>query len=306
MKPGWVAGSVRARLLADRCLAGAGARSVAAAGEVSSAVAVVAASPYGRDVHDDMGLVDAERGVRATTLWHLRVLAGWLPPGGSDVVRMLAGGHEIANIEAHVDELAGAPPTVPFDLGALGTAWPRVRAARSIGEVRAALAMSPWGDPGSSERAVFAASLRVAWARRITERIPELRRWASAGAAVVIASERFGNDRELSATAAIDAGRLLGPGWPTATLRSFIDGLSADERWVFADVSDERDVWRAESTWWRRLGEEAARQTRRASDGEAAVAWSAVLLLADARRVCAALEAAAWGPAGLEAFDAVA
>ncbi len=110
MKPGWVAGSVRARLLADRRLAGAGARSVAAAGDVSSAVAVVAASPYGRDVHGGMGLVDAERGVRATALWHLRVLAGWLPPGGSDVVRVLAGGHEIANIEAHVDELAGAPP----------------------------------------------------------------------------------------------------------------------------------------------------------------------------------------------------
>ncbi len=75
---------------------------------------------------------------------------------------------------------------------------------------------------------------------------------------------------------------------------------------MFADVSDDRDVWRAESAWWRRLGEEAARQTRRARDGEATVAWSAVLLLADARRVCAALEAAAWGPDGLEAFDAVA
>ena len=61
---------------------------------------------------------------------------------------MLAGGHEIANVEAHVDELAGGPHTVPFDLGALGTAWPRVRAARSITEVRAALAQSPWGDPG--------------------------------------------------------------------------------------------------------------------------------------------------------------
>jgi len=301
-----VAGSVRARLLADRCVSGAGARSVAAAGDVSSAVSVVSASPYGRDVHDGMSLIDAERGVRATALWHLRVLAGWLPPGGSDVVRMLAGGHEIANVEAHVDELAGALPTVPFDLGALGTAWPRVRAALSIAEVRVALAMSPWGDPGSSERAVFAASLRVAWARRITERIPELRRWAAAGAAVVIAGERFGHGRELSTTAAIDAGRLLGPGWAGASLRSFIDGLPADVRWVFDDVSDERDVWRAESTFWRRLGDEAARQTRRARDGEAAVAWSAVLLLCDARRVCAALEAAAWGPAALEAFDAVA
>ena len=119
-------------------------------------MALVAASPYGRDVDAGMDLVDAERGVRATALWHLRVLAGWLPPGGSDVVRMLAGGHEIANVEAHVAELAGAPHIVPFDLGALGTAWPRVQAARSISEVRAALAHVTVGrsrvEPGGSVR----------------------------------------------------------------------------------------------------------------------------------------------------------
>ena len=218
MKPGWVAGSVRARLLADRRLADAGARAVAAAGEMRAAVALVAASPYGRDVDAGMDLVTAERGVRATALWHLRVLAGWLPPGGSDVVRMLAGGHEIANVEAHVAELAGAPHIVPFDLGALGTAWPRVRAARSISEVRAALAQSPWGDPGSSLAAPFGAALRIAWARRITERIPELGQWASAAAAIVIAGERFGNGQELTATAAIDAGRLLGPRWDVGDL----------------------------------------------------------------------------------------
>jgi hypothetical protein len=306
LKPGWVAGSVRARLLADRRLADAGARAVAAAGEMRAAVALVAASPYGRDVDAGMDLVTAERGVRATALWHLRVLAGWLPPGGSDVVRMLAGGHEIANVEAHVAELAGAPHIVPFDLGALGTAWPRVRAARSISEVRAALAQSPWGDPGSSLAAPFGAALRIAWARRITERIPELGQWASAAAAIVIAGERFGNGQDLTATAAIDAGRLLGPRWDVGDLGSFIRAVPADVRWVFADVSDDGELWRAETAWWRRLRSEAARQTRRATKGEATVTWSTVLLLADAHHVCAALEAAAWGLAGLEEFDAVA
>jgi hypothetical protein len=43
-----------------------------------------------------------------------------------------------------------------------------------------------------------------------------------------------------------------------------------------------------------------------AGTGEATVAWSAMLLLADAQRVCAAFEAAAWGLEGVEAFDAVA
>jgi hypothetical protein len=253
-----------------------------------------------------MGLVEAERGVRATTLWHLRVLAGWLPPGGSDVVRVLAGGHEIANVEAHVDELAGGPHADPFELGALATAWPRVRGARSIAEVRAVLARSPWGDPGTNERASFAAALRVAWARRNAEWIPDLRRWATAGAAIVVAGERFGNGRELSPAAAIDARRLLGPGWAGTSFGSFSAGLPADARWVFADVADAAGLWRAETAWWRGLGDEAARQVGRASTGEAVVAWSAVLLLADAQRVCGALEAAAWGPVGLEAFDAVA
>lgn len=306
MKPGWAAGSVRARLLANRRLGRAGARAVATADAVSDAVRLVAASPYGRDVHDGMGLVDAAHGVRATALWHLRILAGWLPPGRSDVIRVLAAGHEITNLEAHLDELTGAPHREPFDLGALATAWPRVQATRSTAEVRAALARSPWGDPGTSERAPLAASLRVAWARRISERIPELRRWAAAAAALVIAGERFGHDRELSAPSAIDARRLLGPGWSGASLASFAAGLPADTRWVFADVSDERDLWRSETVWRRGLGDEARRRIRAAGADEILVAWSAVLLLTDAYRVRAALEAAAWGPTGLETFDAVA
>jgi hypothetical protein len=306
VKPGWVAGSVRARLLANRRLGRAGTRAVAATGSVRGAVGLVTGSPYGRDVESGMGLIDAERGVRATTLWHLRVLAGWLPPGGSDVVRVLAGGHEIANVEAHLDKLAGGPDTEPFEVGALATAWPRVRVTRSVAEVRAVLARSPWGDPGTDERASFAAALRVAWARRSAESVPGLRRWATAGAAIVVAGERFAHDRELTPASAIDARRLLGPGWAGTSLESFSARLPADARSVFADVTDAAELWRAETAWWRGLGREAARQVRRASTGEAVVAWSALLLLADAQRVCGALEAAAWGPVGLEAFDAVA
>jgi hypothetical protein len=266
----------------------------------------VAASPYRRDVDDEMTLVDAERGVRSTALWHLRVLAGWLPPGGSDIVRVVAAGYEIANIEAHVDALAGGPDEVPFALGSLAMIQQRARSALSVADLRAALASSQWGDPGTGERAAISAALRLAWARRISDRIPELRRPAAAAAAVVVASERFGIGRELSAPAAVDARRLLGASWAATDFASFVQSVPADARWVFSDVDDEQSLWRAETTWWRRLQDDATRSVGRASTGEAVVAWSAALLLADAQRVCAALEAAAWGPIGLEVFDAVA
>jgi len=305
VKPRWVAGGVRARLLARRGLGPAGARSVAAAGSAAAAIGLVAASPYARSVSVAMSLIEAEHGVRATALWHLRVIAGWLPSQGSDVVRTLAGGHEIANVEAYIDRLVSGRDVTPFELGSLAAAWPRVRMARTIGEVRAALRTSPWGDPGTDEPAAIAAALRLAWARRIAEQIPELRRWATIGAAIVVAGVRFGNARDLSGPAAADARRVLGPRWEGSGLGSFSAALPVEVRRMFADLTDSAGLSRVESAWWRPLADDAVREIP-SSSGAATVAWSAALLLADAQRVCGALEAAAWGPAGLEAFDAIA
>jgi hypothetical protein len=187
----------------------------------------------------------------------------------------------------------------------MATAWPRVQAARSVAEVRAVLARSPWADPGTDERAALVAALRLAWARRIDERVPELRRWVAALAAVVVAGERFAKARELSSQAAADARRMLGPAWAAPSLGAFTEALSSDARWVLADVVDGASVWRAEPRWWRDLRDEASRQVARAARGDSIVAWSALLLLGDAQRVCGGLEAAAWGPAGLETFDAL-
>jgi hypothetical protein len=306
VKPGWVAGAVRARLLANRRLGRDGVREVAAADSLADGMGFVVASPYGRDVTAGMVLADAQHAVRATALWHLRVLAGWLPPGASDLIRVLAAGFEIANVEAHLDELAGGPAATPFELGALSTVWPRARPTRSIGELRAVLAASPWGDPGTDERGALAAALRLVWARRVADAVPELRRWATAGAAVVVAGERFGHDRELSPPAGLETRRVLGLGWTAPTLEEFVAALPTECRGAFADVAHAADVWRAEAAWWRGFGDEAARESRRAATGRAAVAWSAVLLLVDAHDVTAGLEAAQWGPAGLETFDALA
>jgi hypothetical protein len=122
----------------------------------------------------------------------------------------------------------------------------------------------------------------------------------------VVAAEKFGHGRDLSSGGGLEARLLLGASQPTSTLPTFVQGLPAESRGVFADVARDTDVWRAEVAWAQALGHRAAREARRASTGRAVVAWSAVLLLLDARQACAALEAVQWGPAGLESFDAMA
>jgi hypothetical protein len=306
MRSAWVAGAVRARLLASRRLGSGGAREVAAAGSVPGAVAIVASSPYGRFVDPTMTVPAAQHGVRRAALWHLRILAGWLPPDGSEVIRSLAAGYDIANIEGHLDALAGIAPGPPFELGALAVAWPRVRDTRSVAEVRAALAGSSWRDPGSDQRASISAALRIAAFLRVADRVPVLASHARAAGAVVVAAERFGHGRALPEPAALDARRLLGPAADSPDLATLAAALSGDVRWVLAEIQRGSEIWRAEARWWRRLGEDAEHGTRRSTPGDATVAWSAVALLTDAHQVCGALEAAAWGTTGWETFDAVA
>ena len=61
----------------------------------------------GRDVRVDQTLAEAEDAVGRTLLWHLRVLAGWLPRTGVDQLRLLAGWFELANVDDQVHRLAG-------------------------------------------------------------------------------------------------------------------------------------------------------------------------------------------------------
>jgi hypothetical protein len=280
---------------------------VAAASSPGDAVALVAASSYGRDVSRGMALWDAQRGVQATALWHLRVLAGWLVGGGSEVVRVLASGFEIANVEGLLDELAGRPRARSFELGALALAWPRVGAARTVEELREGLATSTWGDPGTLDPAGIGVALRLAWARLVTGRIPGLRRCGAAAAAIVVARERFRRGRMLPSPASLDARRILGTVWQGATsVTSFAELVSSDARWVFADVTGADVLWRAEARWWTGAAATAARGLSLTQPGELIVASAALLLLVDAHWTCAALEAAQWGASGLETFDALA
>lgn len=308
MTAGWVAASARGRLLTRRRLGTAGAQEVAGAGGVPAAVARLADSPYGRSVAVGMSLDDARRGIAAACLWHLRVLAGWLPPPGDDVVRVFASCFELANVADHLARLKGADVPAPYAMGALAVAWPRVSAAGSLPEVRAALARSAWGDPGPLEVPGAWTALDARWAGWLGAAAEDQPAWAGGAAALVVAGA-VAAGRRLPAGAVGHLRRLLGTGWESAPdLPALRARLPRTAAWVLGgagDVTGGRDLWPAEGRWWRRIDRDAAAVLRGGRPGRPMVAAASARLVADAWRAQAALEAAAWGPAGIEAFNAV-
>jgi hypothetical protein len=305
MSAGWVAGGVRAQAMARRRLGVAAARELAAA-PVRSAITILAASPYGRRVRVGDTATAASRGVADTLLWNMRVLAGWVPVDGASTLRLLAGWFEIANVDEHLRALSGRSADPPFSLGTLATAWPRLRAASSHDELRAALAASAWGDPGGAAERAIALGMRLAWADRVAARVRPARAWAMGAAALVVARERFALGGQLPEGAAATAARLLGPRPAAAgTLDAFVAALPGPARWALADLVDPTDLWAAEARWWRRLAGDGARLMAGSRLGPDRLVGVVAMLAADAAAVRGALELAARGR-GPEVFDAVA
>jgi hypothetical protein len=311
MTAGWVAGSVRARALARRRLGRSAARDLAASPSLDAALAALAATPYGHAVQPGQRLAAAQGAVAATLLWHLRVLAGWLPRQGAEAVRRCAGWFEIANVDELLarwrDGAAEAPAQAPFHLGALATAWPRLARAGSAAEVRAELAASPWGDPGSDRPRAVQAGMRLSWLARlgaVSERAVPL---AAGAAALLVARERFGAGQELPAAPAAHARRLLGAGAVAAdSFGELRRRLPARARWALRGVEDVGELWRAEAAWWGRVERDGFSLLGTAGFGLAHALGAVAVLGADAWRVRAALEIAARGGRPLEAFDALA
>ena len=245
----------------------------------------------------------------AVCLWHLRVLAGWLPPRGGGVVRTFAARFELGNIG---DRLVAfdAPPASrppPYDLGALGIAWSRVAAAPSPEDVRAALARSAWGDPGAADWPSVAPVLEARWSTWLAAAAPpDMGHWAS-GHAALVAARAVASGLALPPAARGDLRRLIGRGWELAgDLGDLAERVPRSGAWVLDGVEDRAGLWKAESRWWQRVDRDAANVLRTARPGPALAAASAARLVADMRRVQSALEAVQWNTRGLEVFDAVA
>lgn len=306
MSAAWVAGSVRARALARRRIGAVAARRLAECGSLEDALHLLAPTGYGREIRSGQTLAQAQHGVAAAILWDLRVLAGWLPQGGLPVLRTLAAWFEIANVDELLARLGGHQPGDMFVLGSLGTAWTRLRTASSRASLQAALAASGWGDPGGDSVHATRLGMRARWALRVGGFDDPLQTWAAAGAALLLAGERFGAGRPIAPAVLVPLRGLLGTAVEAGTLEALTASLPARARWAMAGVTSPADLWRAEAAWWARVERDAFAQLRTSAPGTAPVVGAAAVLAADAWRTRAALEIAARGGGELGVYDAVA
>jgi hypothetical protein len=306
MGAGWVAAALRGRAMARHGLGASGARA-SAAGSWDELLRGLSRSTYGSGLDPSSDRVEARHHCSAIAVWNLRVLAGWVPPGALEVLRALVGEFEVENIELHLHHLASGSAPRPLELGGLATAWPRVQECSTPDEVRAALRLSSWGDPGGADPVAVAVGLRIARARRVCRHVPGAASWARGAVALVVARERFVFDRELPAVTAQEVDRLIGRRWRTAsTLAEFADAVGPEARWVFVAVQQPSDLWQAERAWWTRVEADATEMVDTPRPGSRAVVGAVATMLVDLHRVHAAVETAGRGPAAIEVFDAVA
>ena len=314
MSTSWVAGVVRAKALARRRVGAAGARGIAGQAGLAEAVDTLAGTPYGHDVHPGQTLEQAQHAAAATLLWNMRVLAGWLPRPGADVVRLLAAGFELANLDEHLATLHGDPPGPTYSLGTLDTAWARMSATTTVDGAATVLATSAWRLRDVGTRHELVLGLRLAWADAVVAGVPQAAAWARAAAALVVLREVLLEQRPLRTPLERRAGYVLGPTFVAALagrspdLEALRRTLPGDVTWLLDGVDDVAGLWRAEVAWWQRVERDAFGLLRGSSYDQRPVVGAAAVLGVDAWRVRAALEAAARGGSGahLEAFDAVA
>jgi hypothetical protein len=295
VKPGWTAGVTRARLLLSRTIGPDHASEIASCRSLEEALRMLAGSAYGQRVPAGVDLGTAQRGVAETLLWHLRIMAGWLPTGGAGLVRALAGWFELANIDARLAALAGdgAEPA-PFVLGGLATAWTGIEQAHSIEEIAQGLSTSPWGKLNGDDSAGMAIGLRVAWARRVQSAVPEAGRWVAGAGALLVARELIvaGSRRYVTQLRRLPG--IRDRALDGSSLEELQRALPEQAAWALAGIVAPSELWRAELGWWRQVEDEAPGLLR-TQDDEAVVLAAVALLAVDAIRTARALEAAAQG-----------
>lgn len=305
MPASWVGASVRARLLANRRLGRGGATAIARADNFDFALARLIESPYGSGVTQNTTLADAQRRVAATLLWNLRLIAGWLPPGGNRMLQAIAAWFEIANIEDRLTYLAVGGHPMPYQLGHLGVAWSGVSAATTAEAVREALSRSPWGDPESADPTTIVLWLRFRWASWIAAAVPQTAVWSAAASTLLAARVLFAPTTPQLPPSRHEYG--LPPVWREAAgfsgLRNMLPRQTA---WILDGVDDAGGLWRAEAAWWARVRRDAIGTLVRSRFGSDVVVAAIALLAHDAWLTRAALATVERGPAGRSVFDAIA
>lgn len=306
MNPGFVAGSVRARLLLEHRVGPDAARELARSASLGEALAALAGRGYVVAERQSASLEDAQRSVASSVALAVRLLAAWLPRGGASGVRALGSWFELANIEDRIAYLAGSELRPPFELGVLSSAWHAAASAEDTAELRSVLARSTWRDPGSDDPEEILLALRLSWAKRVAEQVPSARAWAAGAVAVLLAAELLLAHRRFDPAVVRRAG--LGTSWPQATtvaeLRARLPGWAA---WPLDGIDEADELWRAQPAWWRRIDVDARAMTRARLDSADVVVGAVALLALDAVRVNAALAVVALGgsDAAREVLDAL-
>jgi hypothetical protein len=292
VNPGWIAGGVRARLLLEHRAGVETAQELGRSPSLARALEVLAGTPYAPVAGAGQRLEDAQRAVAASVAFSCRVLAAWLPRDAGVGIRAMASWFELVNIEDRIAYLEGGELRPPFELGVLSSVWETAGDAGSLDELRRVLGRSVWGDPGSDEPQEIQLWLRVSWARRVTRQAPGAGSWADGALAILLAAEMFVAGRLFDPPVARRLG--LDEAWRDATtIQALRERLPGRAAWALAGVDEPSDLWRAEPTWWRRVGSDAESMTRRRLDDPGVVLGAVALLALDAMRVNAALAVAA-------------
>lgn len=305
MSAGWIAGSVRARLLLERRAGPERAAALAQATSLRDAVGLLGGTIYAPVALGD-SLEEAQRAVAAGTALQLRVLGAWLPPGGAVGLRALAAWFELVNIEDRLAYLAGGELRAPFELGILSSVWEAASTAQSVAELRRVLSGSSWGDPGSDDPQEIGLALRLAWARRVAAQAPEAQPWVAGAIAILVAEELLVGEAR---TAAVLSGHadLSQAGLAARTVADVRGQLPAQGAWALEGIGEPADLWRAELRWWRRVEADAERLVRGRLNSRDVVVGAVGLYALDAMRVATALAVAAAGgsTASREVLDAL-
>ncbi len=303
MSAALVAAGVRARVLLQHRLSRHELEQVARCGSLDAALELLDGWERFPEPPDG-DLEAAQRWVAALTLLDIRVLAGWAPRSMWAPLRSLAAWFELVNVEDRLAYFLGGELRPAFQLGALGSAWPRGASTLDISDLRQVLRASAWGDPGSDRPTDIARHLHLTWVRTMLRDAPELSGWALGAVAVAIARGLAGDDRLTDQRPRVPG---LGSQWLLAdTLEELHRLLPPRAAWPLAEV-DESGLWRAEAGWLRRIGHDAEVLARSPIGDRTAVLGAAAARMADMWRVDAALAAAALGgnSHAAEAFDAL-
>jgi hypothetical protein len=308
MSGAWVAASVRARSMAQRRVGAGGSRRLAGQHSLADALHLLADTAYADRLAGCTDLAVAEHATQDAVLWQLRVLAGWMPAGGTRLARAAAGAFERDNIVALTRRLEGGQAAYdPFNLGAIATSWPRLRTAASAEELAEAVRTSPWGGTGWGGKSDLRDVLTLVWLRRLAVVAPDARSWAGAACALTAARIVLVEGMAPAPRILQLARPILGRRWETARdLAQLRAALPLSVQPVLRGIEAPEELWRAEARMRAVVEADGFRLLGSPRPGPRVVLGAIAVLAMDAWRVRVGLAAAAAGTGSSEVLDAVA